>query len=183
MIETERLRLFPHSPEQLRALVDEPARYEQLSGFTAANGFREFFVSGEVSEDWLASLREMSSPDPWRLGFAVVHPESRAVIGTGAFKGPADQNGVVEIAYGIAPEHQSRGYATEVARALVAYAMKSSTVKVVRAHTLPSANASTKVLTKCGFEFIGEVIDPEDGLVWRWELTRKSVDPNQARLQ
>ena len=61
-----------------------------------------------VSEDWLARLREMRSPDPWRLGFAVMHPESGVVIGTGAFKGPADANGVVEIAYGIAPEHQSR---------------------------------------------------------------------------
>ena len=29
--------------------------------------------------------------------------------------------------------------------------------------------ASTRVLTKCGFSRIGEVIDPDDGLVWRWE--------------
>jgi RimJ/RimL family protein N-acetyltransferase len=26
-----------------------------------------------------------------------------------------------------------------------------------------------RVLAKCGFQHIGEVIDPEDGLVWRWE--------------
>jgi [ribosomal protein S5]-alanine N-acetyltransferase len=26
------------------------------------------------------------------------------------------------------------------------------------------------VLTKCRFERVGEVVDPEDGLVWRWEL-------------
>jgi [ribosomal protein S5]-alanine N-acetyltransferase len=175
VIETERLRLFPHSPQQLLALVDEPARYEQLSGFPAANGFREFFVSEEVSTDWLASLRDMRAADPWCLGFAAVDPLSGTVIGTGGFKGPADANGVVEIAYGIAPDYQSRGYATEVARALVAYAMESSSVKVVRAHTLPSANASTKVLTKCGFQFVGEVIDPDDGLVWRWELARQSV--------
>ena len=31
------------------------------------------------------------------------------------------------------------------------------------------ANASTRVLTKCGFRHVGEVMDPEDGLVWRWE--------------
>ncbi len=29
--------------------------------------------------------------------------------------------------------------------------------------------ASGRVLIKCGFRRIGEVIDPEDGLVWRWE--------------
>jgi hypothetical protein len=25
------------------------------------------------------------------------------------------------------------------------------------------------VLTKCGFQYVGEVIDPDDGLVWRFE--------------
>jgi hypothetical protein len=42
---------------------------------------------------------------------------------------------------------------------------------VVRAHTkYPN---SERVLTKCGFERIGEVIDPEDGLVCRWERTKE----------
>ena len=43
-------------------------------------------------------------------------------------------------------------------------------IRVIRrAHTLPTPNASTRVLAKCCFQYIGEVIDPEDGLVWRWE--------------
>ena len=170
MVDPEHVRLVPHSAEQLLALIAEPHRYEALSGYPAAPGLREFFVSGEVSPDWLASLRVLDGPDPWRLGFAVVHPASGAVIGSGGFKGPPDSGGMVEIAYGIVPEHQGRGYATEVARALVAYALESDSVKIVRAHTLPNPNASTKVLTKCGFRFVGEVTDPDDGLVWRWEL-------------
>ena len=40
---------------------------------------------------------------------------------------------------------------------------------MVRAHTFLEANASTRVLTKCGFRSVGEVFDPEDGLVWTWE--------------
>lgn len=170
MIETEHLQLHPHSPEQLLALIDAPGRYEGLSGFPAAAGLREFFVSGEVSSDFLASLRALDGPDPWHLGFAVVHPATRTVIGSGGFKGPPNSDGMVEIAYGIVPEHEGRGYATEVARALVAYALRSDTVRLVRAHTLPTPNASTKVLTKCGFDFVGEVIEPDDGLVWRWHL-------------
>jgi len=42
-------------------------------------------------------------------------------------------------------------------------------VRLIRAHTLPEPNASTRVLQKCGFEQVGEVTDAEDGLVWRWE--------------
>jgi len=33
----------------------------------------------------------------------------------------------------------------------------------------PAANASTRVLEKCGFRHTGTVHDPVDGLVWRWE--------------
>ncbi|GAA5505511.1 hypothetical protein Rcae01_00956 [Novipirellula caenicola] len=31
---------------------------------------------------------------------------------------------------------------------------------------LPSVE---EMLTKCGFPHIGEVMDPDNGLVWRWE--------------
>ena len=79
----------------------------------------------------------------------------------------------MEIAYGIDPAHQGKGYATEAAEALVLFAFGDDRVRLVRAHTLPEANASTRVLTKCGFRRTGEVVDPEDGLVWRWEKRRE----------
>ncbi len=40
----------------------------------------------------------------------------------------------------------------------------------MRAHTLPDGIASQRVLLKAGFEKIGEVVDPEDGVVWRFEV-------------
>jgi len=40
---------------------------------------------------------------------------------------------------------------------------------LVRAHTKADNAASARVLAKCGFLRTGEVIDPEDGLVSRWE--------------
>ena len=42
-------------------------------------------------------------------------------------------------------------------------------VRMVIAHTLERANASARVLEKVGFGLVGEVIDPEDGVVWKWE--------------
>jgi hypothetical protein len=41
-------------------------------------------------------------------------------------------------------------------------------------------NASSTVLRRCGFERAGEVIDPEDGLVWRWQrptMVSSSINP------
>ena len=79
---------------------------------------------------------------------------------------------MVEIAYGIDTEHRGNGYATEAANAMTAYAFSSGLVRTVRAHTKPESDASKRVLSKCGFRNIGEVIDPEDGLVTRWEKSQ-----------
>ena len=106
------------------------------------------------------------------LGFSLVHRETGKEVGRCGFKGPPTADGTVEIAYGIDVDHQGRGYATEAAEALVCAAFESGRVHLVRAHTLPEENASTRVLRKCGFSFVGEVIDPEDGKVWRWERNK-----------
>ena len=44
----------------------------------------------------------------------------------------------------------------------IAYAFNSGKVRVVRAHTFAEVNASSRVLAKCGFRGVGEVVDPED---------------------
>jgi RimJ/RimL family protein N-acetyltransferase len=95
--------------------------------------------------------------------------QSNEIVGSCGFKGPPTPDGIVEIAYSVEPDHRGNGYATEAAQALVSYAFSQYDVSVVWAHTLPESNASTQVLTKCEFRQIGEVMDPDDGLVWRWE--------------
>lgn len=168
-LETLRLRLVPWDPKQLLALIDAPDRFEAVVGYPAAAGLHGFYTSGDVAPQWLATLRASGSPNPWQHGFYVLQRERKCVIGGAGYKGPPDADGMVEIAYGIAPEYQGQGYATEAATALLDYAFGSGRVRLARAHTLPEANASTHVLKKCGFEFIGTVVDPEDGTVWRWE--------------
>jgi RimJ/RimL family protein N-acetyltransferase len=169
VIESAHLRLIPFAPKQLLMLIEHPERFASVSEYPAAAGLREFFTSGEVSAAWLANLRALQHPDPWTLGFAVVHRDERQIIGSAGFKGAPDADGVVEIAYGIVPTFEGRGYATQAAHALVAHAVGSGLVQRVRAHTLPTNNASTRVLTKCGFQRVGDVVDPDDGPVWRWE--------------
>ena len=152
-LQTQSLKLVPQTREDVRAYVEQMEPLEKA----------------ELSPAWLALLDGSSSADPWIHGFVLVHRIDGNIIGRCGFKGPPGEDGVVEIAYGVAPEHQGKGYATEAAAALVSYAFSNGRVRVVRAHTLPESNASTRVLTKSGFRRVGEVIDPDDGLVWRWE--------------
>ncbi len=152
-IPTKSLQLIPQTREDVRSYIEQMKPQERK----------------EISAAWLALLDGSIPADPWIHGFLLVHRDSGMVVGRCGFKGPPDSDGVVEIAYGVNPEHEGKGYATEAAGALVSFAFSHGQVRVVRAHTLPQANASTRILTKCSFQRIGEVIDPEDGLVWRWE--------------
>ena len=59
-----------------------------------------------------------------------------------------------------------------MARRLLLRATESPAVRVVRAHTLPERNASTRILERVGFVRAGEAHDPDAGTVWRWEWRR-----------
>ena len=130
----------------------------------------------QVSPDWIARARATPAGDPWALGYTAVERATGGTVGGGAFKGPPDGSGMVEVAYGIDPPHRGRGFATEVAGALTGFAFASGRVRVVRAHTKPDNAASARVLEKCGFHSVGEVVDPEDGLVCRWERGPAEVE-------
>lgn len=157
-IETARLRLVLNSVDETRA------RIEAMSPE----------LRKELSPDWLALLDSAESDSPWICGYSMTRRTDDAPIGECGFKGPPSPEGMVEIAYGVVPEHQGQGYATEAASGLVAYALECDVVQKVWAHTLPEPSASTQVLTKCGFTRIGQVIDPDDGPVWRWEINRRN---------
>lgn len=154
--ETPRLRLVLESTEAVLA------RIERLSPEDRA----------EVSPEWLARMRD-SSPSPWTHGFAIVERSSGEMVGSCGFKGPPDDDGMVEIAYGIDTDHRGRGYAKEAAAALVELALDAG-ARLVRAHTRTENEASARVLVSCGLAPVGEVMDPEDGLVRRWELVRRT---------
>lgn len=152
-IATERLTLVVPSADEARAQLDRMSDEDRA----------------EVSAEWIASIQSATQSDPWLHGYRILRTSDRVVVGNCGFKG-APVDGVVEIAYGIEERERGKGYATEAAAALSHRALDDARVQVVRAHTLPVANASTRVLTKCGFTKVGEVVDPDDGPVWRWEI-------------
>ena len=119
----------------------------------------------DLLEQTLALLTRDPRPAPWGAWLARA---GGAAVGTCAFKAAPDAQGAVEIAYMTFPAHEGRGHAKAMAAELVRIAAAGG-ARMAIAHTLREQNASTRCLTRNGFALAGEVIDPEDGPVWRWE--------------
>ena len=168
-LESKRIKLIACDEPLIRTILEGD---EQLS--------RTLHVA--VPEQWTEFGTEMFSYTLNMIGtnpanttwsaYLPVEKHLNVLLGTCGYKGAPDDRGAVEIGYEIARDYRNRGYATEVTQLLVDNAFSSADVNQVVAHTLPEENASVAVLRKCGFQFAGEVIDPNDGLVWKWVIIR-----------
>jgi len=123
-------------------------------------------VPRAIFEQTRTFLLENPRPDPWGSYLA---REGESAVGVCAFKFPPDCDGRVEIAYGTFPAYQRRGIAKQMIELLSSMAFAAG-ARTVTARTLPENNASNAALRRQGFAYAGEVIDPEDGLVWEWYL-------------
>ena len=61
------------------------------------------FEKGQLSAAWLPQFEASTAADHWVHGFRLLDRSSGTIVGFCSFKGPPT-DGVVEIAYGIAPE-------------------------------------------------------------------------------
>ena len=126
------------------------------------------FGDTRLAGEWAAVLPEMLASNqvaPWCSYAARV---ANRLVGYGAFKGEPSSTGEVEIAYLTFIPDRGRGLATEICAELVRIAIANNASAII-AHTQPETGPSTAILESQRFDFIGEVSDPDDGLVWRWE--------------
>lgn len=158
-LDTPRLLLRLQSPQQVMQMLQQMPPE----------------VRAQVSEQWASMALGAAEADPWVHGFQIVRKDDCRTVGHAGFKGPPDGNHSVEIAYGIDEEFRGLGFATETARCLTDFALRHAGIDLVIAHTLPQNSESQRVLEKCGFQNIGEVIDPDDGRVWRWECRTENL--------
>jgi ribosomal-protein-alanine N-acetyltransferase len=170
MIETQRLFLVPSTAEMMHAAVEEdwPTLSRLLGGVDFADQWSHF----PEAMLWMRDrLQDEPGESIWWNYLIILRSEVR-LIGTCGYKGPPEPDGSVEIGYEIADAYQSRGFATEAARALLEWALKQSGVTYVKACTLAEENPSVQLLRRLGFVFTEEKIDLEDGRVWEWKYIR-----------
>ena len=96
---TERLFLIPLQPDGMRALLARTTDPELVGPYTEM-----LTLSLRHPEQWI-----------WYTAWGLYQNDSGDFVGDLCFKG-LPKNGQPEIGYGISPEFQSQGYATEAVR-------------------------------------------------------------------
>ena len=157
------VRLLPATVEYLLALQSDPTAFALLIGSDVPTGWPEFPESIGFSID---RLRDSPGEADWWFHFFLAEGQ---LVGSGGFVGPP-QDGVVEIGYELAPQFRGRGLGIAAARALIEKACQTGGVTTVVENTLAHDNPSTGVLRRLGFRQTQELVDPEDGPIWHWEL-------------
>jgi ribosomal-protein-alanine N-acetyltransferase len=170
VMEAQHTAVEPLTRDRAEALLEGNDAFTRRFGYGVADGYLAF---PEALPATVQALRDGMDPD-W-FGYLIIDPTTTMVIGLGGFTGPPT-DGSVEIGYSIAPAHRGRGHATEAARRWLDIATDRG-VTLVCAHTLAEENPSTAVLRRLGFRRTAELVDPEVGAVWRWELTTGAGHP------
>jgi RimJ/RimL family protein N-acetyltransferase len=148
-------------------LIDREAAGQIING-NCPTGFRpapDFPAETDRIAARLFIERCEAGPDPRPYGVFLVFVteqetppgtdrESGLAIGGIGFHGSVDEQGRVEIGYGIVASQQGTGYATEALRLLIERAGELG-ARALAAETEPGNEASKKVLLKCDFQQVG----------------------------
>jgi len=165
---SSRLKLMDGTLALLDAAIAGREALEASLGMSVAENWEGFPEALPIIR---ASYEKAPTGQRWGSLF-FVHPDVPSLVGFGGFKGSPSAEGVVEIGYAVAPSFRRQGLATDAVTQMVQRAFADAAVSAVDAHTLGNDNPSTRVLAKSGFAKIGELDDPDEGLVWHWRLTR-----------
>jgi RimJ/RimL family protein N-acetyltransferase len=163
-IRTDRLELVPLAPSDAKEMVGvlaDPSLYTFIGGGPPALGALAVQYdtwtagspkAGETWHNWVIRLRDG--------GIAAGHLQATVIDADSI--APANAT----IAWIVGTPWQGRGYATEAAKAVVAW-LEVGGLEVITAHVHPHNVASARVAERAGLTATDELVDGE--IVWRRE--------------
>lgn len=168
-IHTERLDLIAADAVLAESEISDCAAFSQRLGARIPEAWPPVTLA-DALPFFLGLLRDQPELQGWLTWYGVLRDDTGPVLAGGiGFKGGPDERGMVEIGYSVIPGFQRRGIATEMARAMTAWAFTHAAVACIEADVLPDNTASIRVLTACGFMPAGPGLEPEH---IRFRLTR-----------
>ncbi len=124
------------------------------------------------------------NPIPYRINEVRKNPEaakyllrvavlkqSMVVVGSAGFHNLPDENGMIEIGFGVDPAFQNKGYGKQILHGMWGWVVKEPGVKTLRYTVSPSNLISKQIIQKLEFKLVGEQMDDIDGVEEIYELS------------
>ena len=151
---TERLELVPITLEVVEAVFrGDRAALERAAGAKIPDKWPGRALIERAFSASLDHIRANPAKRLWGDRLMITRPCEdceRRVVGSVVFHGAPDEDGVVEVGYGVEQSSQGRGYGTEATCAAVAWALSQEGVRAVTAATFAWHTASVKILQRAG---------------------------------
>jgi [ribosomal protein S5]-alanine N-acetyltransferase len=165
-LETKRLQLIPFTLDLKKAAMNDRVRLVEMLGVHVPEHWPEPDLA-EALPVFVEKMEKAPSEPVW--DWIAIHRLDQGVIGGIGFMEGPNKDGVVEVGYDIVPEYRKQGYATEMARSLIAWAFQETGINVVTASCLDDNIGSIKVLENVGMRRL-----ELDGNMLKWEIRKEN---------
>lgn len=167
---TGRLTLIPLTQKQLKSGLYSLNELSASVGVNLVGSLIEGVVDRAVRMKIEKMKKITPALHPWYTYWLIVINEEKIGAGMVGFKGIPNDDGAVEIGYGIDPFFQRRGYMSEAVEAMIKWAFSHPECRAITATSVLVDNfASQKVLIRNGFVETGQ---DEKGINFRLDRSK-----------
>jgi ribosomal-protein-alanine N-acetyltransferase len=157
---TDRLRLVAGTEALAAAEIKDEAEFARLLGVLVPETWPPENLRDVLGYFYALHL-EHPEWEGWLTWYAVRIDSAHPILcGSVGFRGPPDEQGMVEIGYSVLPGFEGRGLATEAVAGIVQWAKQQPEVREIEAETNTDNEASIRVLEKNGFICAGAGSEP-----------------------
>lgn len=173
VIQTNRLRLFTVLPSEYEVLAKDQADPKLWLDRGFSDPDKHFLTNQNPIKYRLPKVRQNPGYAKYLLRVAVLK-DNPIIIGSAGFHNAPDNDGMIEIGFGVDKKYQGNGYGQEILHGMWSWVVNDPLVKTLRYTVSPDNLISQHIIKKLGFEYKGQQIDEKDGPEDIYELS--SID-------
>jgi ribosomal-protein-alanine N-acetyltransferase len=142
--------LIPMTVQDLEDQLTDPGRTARRYNLKGALEMPDEHMS-KILDIKLMKMKEAPDLSVFSTYFLIVALEGHEILGTIGYKGAPDEDGTLEVGYGIRNAYRDKGYMTDALKAFTAFGLDLPGVSKIIACTSKDNAASIRVLEKSGY--------------------------------
>jgi len=162
VIQTNRLLLYTVVPNEYEMLALDQADPKLWLDRGFSDPDEHFLTNQNPIKYRLPKVRQNPGYAKYLLRVAVLK-DNPIIIASAGFHDAPDNDGMIEIGFGVDKKYQGNGYGQEILHGMWSCVVNDPLVKTLRYTVSPDNLISQHIIKKLGFEYKGQQMDEVDG--------------------